>query len=117
MRSIILAGIAFAFSHQVLAACVADPATGLCVPPFTVVCTPPLLWRVNRCECPNSGLPVITPNGPACPEAPPRRCLITIEYPEAVPSSPTITLDGCARDGQEVAAAAAILKLLEDSRR
>src|SRR6185369_8037166 len=90
--------------------CTPDPATGLCVPPPTVSCIPPLLWSGSRCECPDGGQVIMAnPDGTfvcAAPTPPPPACTITISYPADRPATATASLPAatqCDRAGAELA--------------
>lgn len=83
---------------------------GLCVPPPTVSCVPPLLWHTDRCECPDGSLPTYSGTTPMCivpppPPPPAILCQVTISYPQTVPAAPQVSTvtPGCDAAGLELA--------------
>lgn len=95
--------------------CVLDPVSGFIVCPPSVLCVPPLVFHTMRCECPDGSPPSGVPGAPVCVEA--KRCSIVIEYLETDPKAASIAVaPGCGRWPAEVGTAAALTKLLEESR-
>ena len=99
-----------------------DPVTGICVPPPTVSCIPPLLWHTTRCECGDGSMPIGFADGRAiCASPPPPpvipQCSVTISYAANDPNVPQIVKPSdmaCDAIGLQLAILAALAHLVTE---